>query len=55
MRIGIMTREWPPEIYGGAGVHVEYLVEQLRRLEDVRVQCFGAPREDARALGKANS
>lgn len=50
MRIGIMTREWPPEIYGGAGVHVEYLVEQLRRLEDVRVQCFGAPREDALAL-----
>lgn len=50
MRIGIMTREWPPDIYGGAGVHVEYLVEQLRRLEEVEVMCFGQPREDALAL-----
>ncbi|MCU1594767.1 MAG: hypothetical protein JWO12_2159, partial [Frankiales bacterium] len=29
MRIGILTREWPPEVYGGAGVHVEYLSRSL--------------------------
>ncbi len=50
MRIGIMTREWPPDIYGGAGVHVEYLVAQLRKLAEVEVMCFGQPREDAIAL-----
>lgn len=49
MRIGILTREWPPEIYGGAGVHVEHLVPELRKLADVDVQCFGAPRPDATA------
>ncbi len=41
MRIGILTREWPPEVYGGAGVHVEYLVRELRRLADVEVHAFG--------------
>ncbi|MCU0301755.1 MAG: glycogen synthase [Candidatus Nanopelagicales bacterium] len=49
MRIGLITREWPPEAYGGAGVHVEYLTRELRRLIDVDVQCWGAPREDATA------
>ena len=55
-----MTREWPPDIYGGAGVHVEYLVAQLRQLADVTVECFGPPRPDAVAwnppaeLGDAN-
>jgi alpha-maltose-1-phosphate synthase len=47
--VGIMTREFPPEIYGGAGVHVDFLVRELRRLADVEVSCFGAPREDATA------
>ncbi len=41
MRIGILTREWPPEIYGGAGVHVEYLTRSLRALVDVDVHAFG--------------
>ena len=41
MRIGILTREWPPEIYGGAGVHVEYLTRSLRSLVDVDVHAFG--------------
>ena len=48
MRIGLLTREYPPEVYGGAGVHVEFLVPQLRRLIDVDVHCFGAPRPGAR-------
>lgn len=49
MRIGLLTREWPPEAYGGAGVHVEYLGRELRKLIDVDVQCWGAPRPDATA------
>ncbi len=44
MRIGLLTREFPPEVYGGAGVHVEFLVPRLRELVDVDVHCFGAPR-----------
>ena len=39
-----MTREYPPEVYGGAGVHVTELVSQLRRLCEVDVHCMGAPR-----------
>jgi starch synthase len=57
VRIGIVTREWPPDVYGGAGVHVEQLVAALRALPtgaggtglDVDVHCFGGPRDDARA------
>lgn len=45
----MLTREWPPDIYGGAGVHVEQLVAHLRPLADVDVQCFGQPRADAHA------
>ncbi|MDF5752215.1 glycogen synthase [Spongiactinospora sp. TRM90649] len=46
MRVDLLTREYPPEVYGGAGVHVEYLARELRRLTDVRVRCFGAPRAE---------
>lgn len=42
-----MTREYPPEVYGGAGVHVTELVAQMRRLVDVDVHCMGKPRDDA--------
>ena len=45
----MLTREWPPDIYGGAGVHVEHLAAQLRRKIDVDVHCFGEPRDDAYA------
>src|SRR6476660_1461624 len=44
MRVAMMTREYPPEVYGGAGVHVTELVAQLRHLCDVYVHCMGAPR-----------
>ncbi|GEL18584.1 glycogen synthase [Pseudonocardia asaccharolytica] len=47
MRIGLLTREYPPEVYGGAGVHVEHLVPALRALGSqirVEVHCFGEPR-----------
>ncbi len=46
LRVDLLTREYPPEVYGGAGVHVEYLARDLRRLADVRVHCFGAPRTE---------
>lgn len=49
MRVGLLTREWTPEIYGGAGVHVQYLTQQLRRLVEVDVHCFGAERSGASA------
>src|SRR3954462_2187375 len=40
MRVSLMTREWPPDVYGGAGVHVEFLARELARLVDVDVQAF---------------
>ncbi len=47
MRVAILTREFPPDVYGGAGVHVDFLVRELRRLVDVEVHCMGEPREGA--------
>ncbi len=47
MRVALLSREFPPEVYGGAGVHVEYLVRELRPLVDLDVHCFGAPREES--------
>jgi alpha-maltose-1-phosphate synthase len=44
--VSILTREYPPDIYGGAGTHVEYLVRELRKLVDVTVHCWGAPRDE---------
>jgi len=47
MRVAMMTREYPPEVYGGAGVHVTELVAQLRKLCQVDVHCQGALRPGA--------
>jgi len=47
MRAAILTREYPPDVYGGAGVHVDFLVRELRRLLDVEVHCMGGPRPGA--------
>ena len=46
MRVDLLTREYPPEVYGGAGVHVAELVRALRSELDVVVRCFGAPRAE---------
>ncbi len=46
MRVDIITKEYPPEIYGGAGVHVAELVSALRRNIDVQVRAFGADRSE---------
>ena len=54
MRIVIVTNEYPPYVYGGAGVHVEYLARELVKLEDhaheVKVLCFGDQRAQERNL-----
>jgi starch synthase len=49
VRVDILSKEYPPEIYGGAGVHVAELVRALRGVAglDVRVQAFGGPRDEA--------
>jgi alpha-maltose-1-phosphate synthase len=47
VRVAILTREYPPEVYGGAGVHVEYLSRELAEHADVTVHCWGADREAA--------
>jgi starch synthase len=47
VRTAILTREFPPDVYGGAGVHVDYLVRELRKLIDVDVHAFGGDREGA--------
>ena len=44
MRVAVLTREYPPDVYGGAGVHVEYLTRELQRLAEVTVHCWGADR-----------
>ena len=50
MRIGLLTREWPPQVYGGAGVHVEHLVASLRaRGAAVDVHSFGGTADGATA------
>jgi starch synthase len=49
MRVAMLTREYPPDVYGGAGVHVDFLVRELRRLIGVDVHCMGEPRQGATA------
>jgi starch synthase len=44
MKVALLTREYPPDVYGGAGVHVEYLARELGRVADVTVHCWGDER-----------
>ena len=46
MRVDIVSKEYPPEIYGGAGVHVTELVAALRGSIEVQVRAFGADRDE---------
>ncbi|MCW2540501.1 MAG: glycogen synthase [Frankiales bacterium] len=55
MRVALISREYPPEVYGGAGVHVEFLARELARLVDVDVHCFGADRVEAAAANAAGA
>ncbi|HET9517829.1 MAG TPA: glycogen synthase [Actinoplanes sp.] len=54
LRVDLLTREYPPEVYGGAGVHVEYLARDLQPLADVRVHCFGSKRSEPNATAYAD-
>lgn len=42
MKVGLLTREFPPDVYGGAGVHVEFLARELQALADVSVHCWAS-------------
>jgi starch synthase len=50
VRIGLMTREYPPNVYGGAGVHVEYLSRELAKKIEVEVHCWGDQKLDEGSL-----
>lgn len=53
-RVGLVTKEWPPQVYGGAGIHAVQLTQALRELDGVSVDvhCFGGVRDDG-AIGYA--
>jgi len=54
MRIAVLTNEYPPYIYGGAGVHVDYLTRELAALDGgahhVQVLCFGDQQSESATL-----
>jgi starch synthase len=54
LNIALLTKEYPPHIYGGAGAHVEYLVRELRKLDsgehEIQVLCFGDQEQHSRGL-----
>jgi len=54
MKVGLLTREYPPDVYGGAGVHVEFLARELRSLVDLDVHCWGPDRPDAHGHSDAH-
>ncbi|MDR2113781.1 MAG: glycogen synthase, partial [Bifidobacteriaceae bacterium] len=54
LRVDLLTREYPPSVYGGAGVHVTELAQVLRRLAQVRVLAFDGPRQEEQVLGFAD-
>jgi len=56
VRVDILSKEYPPQVYGGAGVHVSELVRALRARGDIDVQvrCFGGPRDEPGTTGYAD-
>jgi starch synthase len=52
MRVALFTREYPPDVYGGAGVHVDFLARHLRSRVELDVLCMGAEREGATAVAE---
>ncbi|PRZ41037.1 glycogen synthase (ADP-glucose) [Antricoccus suffuscus] len=52
LKIGVLTREFPPYVYGGAGVHVDFLVRELSKILDVSVFCAGPERPGAQAFAE---
>ena len=49
-KVALFSKEYPPHIYGGAGVHVEYLARALAKHVAVEVRCFGDQQVDGGAL-----
>jgi starch synthase len=45
-KVALLTREYPPDVYGGAGTHVEFMARELRQLTELTVHCWGAPRHE---------
>src|SRR3954452_997569 len=52
MRVALFTREYPPDVYGGAGVHVDFLARRLASRVDLDVLCMGAERDGATAFAE---
>jgi glycogen synthase len=50
MKIALFTNEFPPNIYGGAGVHVDFLTQELSKLAEIEVRCFGDQNSDAKNM-----
>jgi glycogen synthase len=50
MKIALFTNEFPPNIYGGAGVHIDFLSHELKKLAQVEVRCFGNQKEQTDQL-----
>jgi alpha-maltose-1-phosphate synthase len=50
MKIALFTNEFPPNIYGGAGVHIDFLSHELKKLAQVEVRCFGNQKEQTEQL-----
>jgi starch synthase len=50
LRVGLFTREYPPQVYGGAGVHVDYLSRELAKEIEVEVHCWGPQHSDSGKL-----
>ena len=50
MRVALFTNEFPPHIYGGAGVHVDFLSRELKKRLDLEVRCFGDQKLDEERL-----
>ena len=50
MKIALFTNEFPPNIYGGAGVHIDFLTHELKKLAQVEVRCFGNQKEQTKQL-----
>jgi len=55
MRVGLMTREYPPYVYGGAGVHVEYLSREMAKTIEVEVHAWGEPPEEDKEPARASN
>lgn len=51
MRVDFVTKEYPPHIYGGAGVHVTELVKVIRELIEAHLHCFGNPVSEPNTFG----